>query len=240
MKPGLLHWAAAAGAAFAVHLAAFVSSGPQTWRPAAHSPGAPEVVWGLTDRALTSEVDPVRPKNAVLPARSAATLAPTPGEELRPVGEAGPTVAALPETAAPVANKTERKPADTRDQQVARPEPTPRAGGPVGRAAGTQPRAAPNAGSSDLSSYAGRVAAHLQRYKRYPNPAGQANGTATVSFSLGRGGSLQGVGLVRSSGSPVLDRAALDMVRRANPFPAMPPALRRATASFSVPIRFSR
>ena len=41
------------------------------------------------------------------------------------------------------------------------------------------------------------------------------------------------------SGYPALDRAALDMVERANPVPAIPDALARDRLSLAIPIEFS-
>jgi protein TonB len=87
-----------------------------------------------------------------------------------------------------------------------------------------------------LSSYNQRVAAHLQRFKQYP-PGGD-QGTSRLSFTLGRGGQVLGSRLAGSSGHPSLDNETLAMVRRAQPFPPMPPELKQASMSFSVPVRF--
>jgi protein TonB len=63
----------------------------------------------------------------------------------------------------------------------------------------------------------------------------RAGGSATVAFSIGPAGGLQGVQIVRSSGKPALDQAAIATVRSAAPFPPPPPG---AKSTFSIQIYF--
>jgi protein TonB len=60
-------------------------------------------------------------------------------------------------------------------------------------------------------------------------------GSATVAFSIGPAGGVQAVQIVRSSGRPAADQAAIATVRAAAPF-APPPA--GARNSFSIQIYF--
>jgi protein TonB len=92
-----------------------------------------------------------------------------------------------------------------------------------------------------LASYNQLVAAHLQRFKQYPSSAKAAGeqGTSRLSFTLGRSGQVLGSRLAGSSGHPSLDGETLAMVRRAQPFPPMPPELKQASMSFSIPVQFS-
>lgn len=90
------------------------------------------------------------------------------------------------------------------------------------------------AGRAAMSNYRGRVQSHLARYKRR---VGSNRGRAVVSFSLSRSGSVRGVRLARSSGNGILDRAAISMVKRASPFPAMP-AGGPSSQRFTVPISY--
>jgi protein TonB len=92
-----------------------------------------------------------------------------------------------------------------------------------------------------LASYNQLVAAHLQRFKQYPSGARAAGeqGTSRLSFTLGRSGQVLGSRLAGSSGHPALDGETLAMVRRAQPFPAMPPGLKQTSMSFSIPVQFS-
>lgn len=77
-------------------------------------------------------------------------------------------------------------------------------------------------GNAAVSNYPGKVMRKIQRAKR---PA-SVKGVAVVSFSIGPGGSLAGVGIARSSGSGKLDSIALAQVRRAAPFPPPPAGAR--------------
>ncbi|MDF3812873.1 energy transducer TonB, partial [Rhodopseudomonas sp. BAL398] len=92
-----------------------------------------------------------------------------------------------------------------------------------------------------LPSYRDRLAAHLQRFKRYPSGAKSsgAQGTALLSFTVGRNGRVLGSRLARSSGNAALDAETLAMIRRAEPLPAFPPQMTQSSLSFTVPVRFS-
>jgi protein TonB len=96
-------------------------------------------------------------------------------------------------------------------------------------------------GNADTSSYNARVLAHLQRYRIYPDQARSAGvtGVSTVRFTIGASGNVVSVLLARGSGSGTLDQAALAMVRRASPFPSIPPSLGRGSMTFAAPVRFN-
>jgi protein TonB len=101
--------------------------------------------------------------------------------------------------------------------------------------------ATPQASQAARMSYAGVLSAHLQRYKQYPSGAKAAGeqGVAMLSFTVGRNGQLLGARLARSSGSAALDGETMAMIRRAQPLPSFPPEMTQASASFTVPVRFS-
>lgn len=96
------------------------------------------------------------------------------------------------------------------------------------------------ASAAAVASYKQMVAAHLQRFKQYPPGAKAAGqqGTARVSFTLGRGGQVLSAGLGGSSGHSALDAETLAMVRRAQPFPAFPSDVKQGSMSFSAPVAF--
>jgi len=98
------------------------------------------------------------------------------------------------------------------------------------------------AGNAAVTNYPGKVASKLRRALRYPAEAKRQGlrGEAHVSFTVSAGGGLSGVRLARSSGSPVLDKAALETVRRAAPFPAIPKEAGRSSWAFTVPLAFAR
>jgi TonB family protein len=62
--------------------------------------------------------------------------------------------------------------------------------------------------------------------------------TSHVSFVVARDGRLVSAEIGASSGDPQFDQRALAMVRGAQPFPAMPPAIGEETLAFSLPVRF--
>lgn len=75
------------------------------------------------------------------------------------------------------------------------------------------------------ASYHAQVLARLREARRYPTAARarRQEGVAQVRFTLDARGRVLDASLVRSSGHAVLDREALDTVRRAAPLPAPPP-----------------
>lgn len=68
---------------------------------------------------------------------------------------------------------------------------------------------------------------HVGRFQRFPRAARRErlHGAVDTLFSMRRDGSLLGVWVKTSSGQPVLDREAIDAIRRAQPLPAIPPEL---------------
>ncbi|MBB5048377.1 protein TonB [Rhodopseudomonas rhenobacensis] len=128
-----------------------------------------------------------------------------------------------------------KKPAET---------PAPQTSAPPAAARQARAAAAATAGAAAaaaLPSYRDRLAAHLQRFKQYPSEARSAGvqGTAMLSFTVGRGGQVLGARLARSSGSASLDAETMAMIRRAQPLPAFPPEMPQRSLSFTVPVRFS-
>jgi TonB family protein len=89
-----------------------------------------------------------------------------------------------------------------------------------------------------LHSWRQALIAQIERNKRFPENAAGRSGVATIAFDLDAGGRLTGVRLVTSSGSRALDQAALDLIQRAQPFPAPPKGLAEGELRFVAPIRF--
>ena len=88
-------------------------------------------------------------------------------------------------------------------------------------------------------AYNALVFGHLQRFKRYPSSARGAQGTVVVRFVLNRAGTVIESALTKSSGNDVLDREALEIVRRASPFPPFPAAKSGPQDSYVVPVKFA-
>ena len=81
--------------------------------------------------------------------------------------------------------------------------------------------------------------ARLEKFRRYPGAARSARqqGVVYIRFRMNRGGRVLSSSLVRSSGFPALDQAALETLRRADPLPKIP-ADRPDEIELSVPVEF--
>lgn len=84
-------------------------------------------------------------------------------------------------------------------------------------------------------SYALALWRHVQLFKPLKL---RAEGTAEVSFSIRADGSLISCEISSSSGNARLDEAALESLRRAQPFPPRPPGLGTQPLSFALPFQF--
>jgi periplasmic protein TonB len=89
-------------------------------------------------------------------------------------------------------------------------------------------------------AYNALVFGHMQRFKRYPASARGASGTVLVRFELNRAGGVIGSAVTKSSGNAALDQEALDLLRRASPFPPFPAAKPGEKDSYIAPVNFSR
>lgn len=75
------------------------------------------------------------------------------------------------------------------------------------------------AGNAAKSTYPGLV---LRKIERTRKPATSARGSVVVAFRVAPSGALASAQVARSTGDPSLERAALDHIRRAAPFPPPP------------------
>lgn len=98
-----------------------------------------------------------------------------------------------------------------------------------------------NSNSNAIPSWRRQVVTRLERHKRYPAAAQvrHERGTAQLAFRLDRQGMVMECHIVRSSGSAVLDQETLEIVRRAQPFPALPTEIAGSHVDLTVPIRFN-
>lgn len=86
-----------------------------------------------------------------------------------------------------------------------------------------------------------RLHAHLAQYKQYPSQARRKGreGSPRIAFTMSRDGKVMDVWLVQSSGTDVLDRAAQELIRRAEPLPALPDEVEELQLTLTVPINYS-
>jgi len=97
-----------------------------------------------------------------------------------------------------------------------------------------------SAGSADArDGWLAAIRARVERRKAYPAAAGGAEGRVTLQLTVDRAGRLKALGVVRSSGNPTLDAAALRAVKSAGRFPKAPGAVTEAAVTFNLPLRFS-
>ena len=91
-------------------------------------------------------------------------------------------------------------------------------------------KSAGKTGNASASNYPGLVQRKIARTRK---KSGSGKGNVVISFSITASGGLGSVSVARSSGTPAVDAAALDHVRRSAPFPA-PPA--GAQTRFQIPV----
>ena len=87
--------------------------------------------------------------------------------------------------------------------------------------------------------YEMEISGWIQKHKLYPPDANGAEGRAVVRMRIDRSGNVRYYGIEEASGNAVLDAAAIDMIRRANPMPVVPsdyPA--GSLVEFLIPISF--
>lgn len=86
------------------------------------------------------------------------------------------------------------------------------------------------------SAYLGKLRSHLERYK--VNPRSRASGTVIVRFTLNAAGQVISREVTSSSGSKILDEAAMSALEKASPFPPFPERAAREPLVVSVPFKF--
>jgi TonB family protein len=82
------------------------------------------------------------------------------------------------------------------------------------------------------------LVAHLDRHKRYPADRTHKSAEILVQFVLDRLGHVLSTSIVRGSGDPAFDEAALAMVRRSDPVPQPPPLVADDGLTFTLPVIF--
>lgn len=91
-----------------------------------------------------------------------------------------------------------------------------------------------------LESYSSLLANAIAKYKQYPKIAQMRGwqGTVIADLEIGSKGSVVSVKIKKSSTYEVLDNEALEMIKKASPFPTPPESLRGKNFNVLVPISF--
>jgi protein TonB len=226
------------------------------------SPGVAErlVDDAVSTAAETEATSPANERTAAGPVPLTADIAETVVDEVA----AGAATAETAETATPAASDGTAEavavedvavetappvaPAPAKPAKAAKPAPTKLAKPAAGKAASSAPagggRAAASAGGGAakglLSSYYGRLSAHLRAFRSYPAAAAsrRLSGRAVVQVTINASGRVVRARVFRSSGHAVLDQAALASARRASPFPPIPKGIATSRFTFEAPVVF--
>jgi protein TonB len=93
----------------------------------------------------------------------------------------------------------------------------------------------------DVRKYIAAVMRHLHRHKKYPRELKRAKieGTVLVQFTIDHDGHLIASDVKQGSGHAELDRAAMEMLSRADPLPAIPDFMSRDELALAIPVEYS-
>jgi len=136
--------------------------------------------------------------------------------------------------------KEETKPLE-QEAEVALPMPEPPKPEPPQEEKQATAPAASKAVPKSVTQWQSELAAHIERFKRYPAEARTRGdqGLVRVTFTIDRDGWVRASRIVQGSGSPELDHEALAMLARAQPVPRPPNRVPLSELSFTVPVRFN-
>ena len=202
-----------------LQLAMFQAPAPVE-RPAPAEPAPAEEASPL--QGVPEQPPPERPEPKPIPAKPRPAKAAPP----KPAASAVEPVRAQPVESAPAA-----------EVPVAIQSPAP---APVVPPPAAQPvTPAPDPALED--GYRTRIRQAVDEHKHYPRMARRLGleGRVVVAFTVEADGRLARVRVVESSGSELLDEAALEAVRQAAPFPPFPDGVERRQWDFTLPLSFS-
>lgn len=94
--------------------------------------------------------------------------------------------------------------------------------------------------SDALGQYGSLLGRAIAKHKSYPKIAQMRGwqGQCLLDLKIDSGGNLMSANIKESSGHDSLDKQALEMVRKASPFPAPPEALSNRSFNITVPVSF--
>lgn len=192
-------------------------------------------------------VTPAPPTEDPMLEEALAPVEAPPAVNGREFAEATPLPPATPPAPAPPIHALEPKPPVTAPPKP-QPPPVMRAPreamreAPPGTAA-HPPSLSPGQGTAQRQAqedYFRQIVQKISRYRFYSRQQ-SASGMVVTRLTLARDGGVLDVALLKSSGSPTLDTAVVDTIRRASPFPPLPPGLASdGTQTFVVPVNYTR
>jgi len=120
-------------------------------------------------------------------------------------------------------------------------QPTPKEVAPTAETVSKIPNIVPQEQlTQHLESYSSLLANAIAKYKQYPKIAQMRGwqGTVIADLEIDSKGTVISIKIKKSSTYEVLDNEALEMIRKASPFPAPPESLRGKNFNVLVPISF--
>jgi protein TonB len=186
--------------------AAVAAPPPATARPVPMAQALPAV-----KTSQTAALSPVTPTETLSPEPETATAAPD--KSLRPHPR--------PDRPAP---QMATQPQGNADRNATRGTATGQDTATAASAPARQATAQGDGGAAASASYGRAVLTQISRTRKARAPS---RGRTVVAFSISDAGALASVQVLQSSGSPDLDRVALDHIRRAAPFPKPPSGAQR-------------
>jgi periplasmic protein TonB len=221
-----VRWIACFVVVVAAHGMAALSLMPST-EASDFDAGAPVVMLELPEIAAA----PTTPPSDLAPGPPEEQSEPTPPpkEETKPIEQEAEVALPTPEPPKP------EPPVEQREATAA-----PSVEMPPSAAAPPTPGAAVQTAASFIR-WQSALAAHLDRFKRYPAAARARGeqGIAKVAFTIDHEGHLLSSQIVQSSGSKLLDQETLDMLARAQPMPKPPGDAPDSALSFIRTARFN-
>lgn len=203
----------------------------------------------LPPAAMMVELAPLPEPAPPPPPRVVQPQPPAPVEEmpLPKLVEAPKPEIAIPKPVKPKVKpqppKPEKKPEPPQEKPAdAKPvEAPPTAAPPAKSEAPPQPPSPPS-DSNAKRTWQSELQQHLAKYQKYPEEVRRRNisGSTHLRFEVDADGKVISVSITESSGNALLDRATLDMIRRAQPLPK-PPAemLRNGSVEVSAPYNYT-
>ncbi|GEM_PF-4637211 len=204
-------------------------------------PPPPQPVLPKPQPKMTVQPPPPPPEVPVVLARQEAVQAPSPAVP-------PPPVVAIPEPPAKVepphpAPDVPKAPPVTQPPVLAVPAVTrvPLASPPAAPVVQRPAQPSPAQTADEMRRYLAQLMGQLNRHKRYPAALKKAKieGRVVLEFTLDKFGRLKDSRVKQGSGHPELDQAALSMLARATPLPAIPAAMNKEELSMSVPVEYS-
>ncbi|MBM1169469.1 cell envelope integrity protein TolA [Microvirga arabica] len=197
----------------------------------------PVEVAELPEPQDTTEVPPAEAEMAVEP-EPVVAIPPPEVVVAKPAEQPPPP---KPEKKPPPPKPVERKPPARRTVAQQQQQPSEARQGQASSSRENMGGAAASADPTALNRYRATLYAAVKSRLRYPSSAESRGivGTAEIRFTLDRSGQVLSVSLVRSTGNPLLDQAALATARPGSSLPSPPDSVPQQLFTITAPLRFS-